>query len=479
LFGAAAVVAVALASPSSALARPLYFQTFTNHYGLAPGNPIYACGICHQKWEGTGARNPFGTAIEQQLYVGKTILDAIIAVAGGDADGDGFTNEDEVTIHGTLPGYSCANYTVASETPANFQSLITPGVPTCLEPKDIAVAPDLAAFRTEVGKTQTVDVIVSNNGSVLPLTVTGFAVLAGSDPAYTVTGPGLPVVIPLGQSITLTVQFAPTIPGLADGTLRIQSDDPDEPDLDYVLAGVAFVRILAPAAERAACLGDVQKEAERLAKVALSTWGACYLDELGGRACDTGRRDLKIARAEARFAAVVGGEKDRRCAKINITPSRLGMPGTCGGSCDAIELHTMADVSACVICRQRAVTNDFLSASIGAAPPDVPGNRPGAPAQKCNRGLVIALQKGLKNTQNALGSCELGNITAASPVDCSSTLATTIASQESAIDARVGQCSNTTDLLACPFVPPADPACLGDAMTTIASELVGVVFAQE
>ena len=149
--------------------------------------------------------------------------------AASDTDGDGFTNEDEVTIHGTLPGYSCANYTLASETPANFQSLITPGVPTCLEPRDIAVAPDVAAFRTEVGKTETVDVIVSNNGADLPLTVTGFAVLPGSDPAYTVTGPGVPVAIPLGQSITLTVQFAPTVPGLPNGTLRIQSDDPDEP----------------------------------------------------------------------------------------------------------------------------------------------------------------------------------------------------------------------------------------------------------
>ena len=100
-------------------------------------------------------------------------------------------------------------------------------------------------------------------------------------------------------------------------------------------------------------------------------------------------------------------------------------------------------------------------------------------AQKCNRSLVRALQKGIGNTQKALGGCELGNISAASPVDCSSTLATTIASQEATVDASVGKCAVTTDLLACPFVAPADPACLGDAMTTMASELVGVVFAQE
>lgn len=476
---AAAVVVGALAASPRAHARPLYFQTFTDHYGLAPGNPIYACGICHQKWEGTGARNPFGTSIEQQLYVGKSILDAIIAVAGADADGDGFTNEDEVTIHGTLPGFSCANYTIASDTPPDFQSLITPGVPTCLEPKDIAVAPDVGGFRTEVGKSSTLDVIVSNNGSSDPLTVSGFSLLPGTDPAYSVTGPAMPAVIPLGGSITLVVQFAPIVTGVPEGTLRIQSDDPDEVDFDFPLTGITFVRVLSPAADRAACLRDVEKEAERLAKVQLGAWSACYLDEMDGRACDTGRRDLKIARAEARFAAVVGGAKDQRCAKVNITPSRLGMPSTCGGSCDTIELHNMADVASCVICRQRTVTNDFLAASIGTTPPDVPGNHPGAAGQKCNRGLVTAAQKGVRNTQKALGSCELGNITAASPVDCAATLASAIAAQEAAIDARVGKCSDTTDVLACPFVAPTDPACLGDAMTAVATQLVGVVFAQE
>jgi len=479
VFAVVIAMGVVLAAPWCASARPLYFQTLTNHYNLAPGDPIYACGICHQKWEGTGARNPFGTAIEQQLYVGKSILDAILAVAPADTDGDGFTNDDELAVHGTLPGYSCANYMLASETPADFQSLITPGVPTCLEPKDIAVAPDLAAFRTEVGKTAIVEVVVSNNGSDFPLTVTAFALLAGSDPAYTVTGPTLPAEIPLGQSITLQVQFAPTSPGLPSGTLRIESDDPDEPNYDFAVTGFAFVRVLAPAAERAACLGDVQREAERLAKMELTAWGACYLDEVGGRACDTGRRDLKIAQAEARFTAAVGGARDRRCTPTNITPSRLGMPATCGDPCAAIELHTMADVAACVLCRQHAVTNDFLRASIGIAPPDLPANRPNAAAQKCNRSLVRALQKGIGNTQKALGGCELGNISAASPVECSSTLATTIASQEATVDASVGKCAVTTDLFACPFVAPADPACLGDAMTTMASELVGVVFAQE
>ncbi len=476
---AAAAVVVALAAPSPAPARPLYFDTLTSHYGLVPSDPIYACGVCHRKWEGTGARNPFGTAIEQQLYAGKTILDAIMTVAPGDADGDGFANEDEIAIHGTLPGYSCVNYTLASETPPDFQSLITPGVPTCLEPKDIAVAPDVAAFRTEVGKISTVEVIVSNNGSDLPLNVTGFALLAGSDPAYTVTGPAMPVEIPLGQSITLTVQFAPTVPSLPTGTLRIESDDPDEPNYDFMLTAVAFIRVLAPAAERAACLRDVRREAERLSKAELGAGGTCYLDELSGRACDTGRRDRLIAGAEARFTAVVGGAKDRRCLVNNITPSRLGMPATCGGSCDTIELHTMADVAACFLCRQHTVTNDFLSASIGTAPPDVPGNRPGTTAFKCNQGLVRAVQKGFRTTQKALGGCELGNITAASPVDCAVTVLPEIAAEEARIDARVGECADSTDLLACPFVPAADPACLGDAMTSMASELVGVVFAQE
>ena len=52
-----------------ALARPTYFDVFTTRYGITASDRLYACGVCHYKWTGTGARNPFGYAVEQQLYI--------------------------------------------------------------------------------------------------------------------------------------------------------------------------------------------------------------------------------------------------------------------------------------------------------------------------------------------------------------------------------------------------------------------------
>ena len=58
-------------------ARPTYFEVFTARYGITPSDRTYACGNCHIRWTGTGARNPFGTAVEQQLYIGKSITQAL------------------------------------------------------------------------------------------------------------------------------------------------------------------------------------------------------------------------------------------------------------------------------------------------------------------------------------------------------------------------------------------------------------------
>ena len=38
--------------------------------------------MCHYKWEGTGARNPFGQEVEQQLYIGKTVTQSLVDIEG-------------------------------------------------------------------------------------------------------------------------------------------------------------------------------------------------------------------------------------------------------------------------------------------------------------------------------------------------------------------------------------------------------------
>lgn len=475
----AAWALAALLLPGVALARPLYFDNLVAIYGFAPGDDLHACGVCHQKWEGTGGRNPYGLAVEQQLYLGKTIADAILAVEGDDTDGDGFSNVDELSVWGTLPGYSCSNYLLAINPPANFQSLITPGVASCLEPKDILVEPTIADFLAEVGKPATFSIAVRNNGTDFDLNVSSYSLLAGTAAAFSVSGPAAPFAIPVGQSVTLDVTFAPAVTGFASGTLRIESDDPDEPTIDVTLSGLGFVKSLAPASERQACRRDAQRRFGRLVRTSLKEWGRCYLDELEGVACDTGRRDLKIAQAEAKLRAALGGARDRRCAGKGLTPSRIDLPAACGAPCQVISLGTMADWADCLVCREQAAADALLQATVGAAPPDLPPAVLGGDAHACAAKVVAGVTRSIGKLQRKLGACETANVVAASPADCAADLASVVADERAKADALLDRCRDTTGMAGCRFETPADPACLGAAAEAIATDLVDAVFSTD
>jgi hypothetical protein len=463
-----------LALPRGGAARPLYFDNLVAIYGLTPADDIHACGVCHRLWTGTGARNPYGSAIEAQLYLAKPIATAIADVAGDDTDGDGFTNGDELGIHRTLPGYSCANYFLAEDPPPTFQSLITPGVPSCLDPKDIRIVPTNVGFATEVGTQDGEIVEVINNGSDDPITVSAYGFLAGASTALSVSGPATPIVIPVGGSVELTVTFSPPAVVLANGTLRITSDDPDEPDVDVAVSGISFTSPLASPADRAGCLRDVARQMERYTKTHVKEWGKCFAAELGGVACDAGRRDLEIAQAEARLRGVLGGVTDRFCAPKSLTPVRLGLPGTCGGGCGAISVLTLSDVADCLVCRQTEATNAMLGAAIGAAPPDVPGTVLTGRALGCGRSVLVGVQKAIRKSQKALDACRVDAIL--TPADCAATTAPVLAAQAAKADARFDRCEDTTGMDGCRFEPVPDPACLGAAATDIADDLADAVF---
>lgn len=473
---AAAALALTLVAAGTAAARPSYFATFTGIYGLVEGEDLYACGVCHRRWEGTGARNPYGSAVEQQLYIGKLISDAILDIEAADSDGDGFTNVDEIAVHGTLPGYACDNYTLAIDPPPNFQSLITPFVPSCLEPKDVLIAPEALAFVTQVNKVDIVPVAIVNNGTDDPITVSAYELLPGAHAALGLSGPATPIVIPVGQQATVDVSFSPLATGLATGTLRITSDDPDEPTIDVPLSGIAFVKNLAPADTRAACFKEAERRLEVFSKQHLKEWGRCYLDELRGLACDTGRRDFKTGLAEAKLRAAVGGAKDRRCAGAGLTPTLLDLPLQCGAPCAGIQITSIATWADCLVCRQSAATVAMLDAAVGTEPPDLPLNLLGADAHRCNRSLVNGVRRAARKIQKALGACRLENVTAGSPVDCDAVLASAIAQEAARADAVIDRCRDTTDMLGCLFVLSPDPQCVGDASQAIAEDLVDAVF---
>ena len=466
--------------PAAAVARPLYFENLTAMFGIQEGDRLHACGVCHERWKGTGPRNPFGTLVEQQLYVGKSIRDAITAVLPADADGDGTSNGDELTVFHTLPGYGCDNFDIAVDPPVDFHSVLVPNVPTCLEPQDIRLSRPAIGYTTRVGTEDTETLTIFNNGSQLPITVASYAPAAGSAASFQVTGPPVPIVMPVGGSVDLTVAFHPTSTGLQNATVRIVSDDPDEATLDVAVTGVGFVRPVAPAADRAACLTDVERALERYTKIHLAEWRRCWLDELRGVACDTGARDRRLARARARLRLAVGGKRDKHCAKKMLTPARLGMQNVCGGSCGALRLMSLADLTECLECRQAEATDAVLAAAVGSAPPDRPANRPDSAAFDCNESLLDAMEKAIPRVQQLMAGCALDNVTAATPTDCAASLADAVAQELAPIDAARTACTDTSGLAACPFVgKKPDPACLATATSKAAGDLVDAVFPRD
>lgn len=473
-----AVLALALLVPTTVLARPNYFEAFTNYYGLSPGDPNYACGNCHLKWNGTGARNPYGTAVEQQLYLAKPVIDAFRDIEHLDTDGDGFSNFDEIVTYGTLPGLSCDNFTIALETPPHFQSIITPFVPTCLEPMDVLVDPIELTMLTKVGTTTTFAVRVANNGTDEPITLGDYGLLPGATAGLSVSGPPLPAVIPVGESRILTVQFTPAFSTLVSGTLRIESDDPDEPIIDVPIGGVAFVPNLGPAPARAACRASVQRAVEAYTRISLKEWSNCFVDELRGRACDAGRRAQRLARAETKLRDAVGGAKDRACAGAGLTPTLLGLPSQCGGGCGSISVTTLGRWADCLVCRELEATSSMLDETVGTALPDLPPGPLGKVQQACTRSVVASMQRSIRALQKKLGACEVANVTAASPVDCTAALASEITRLTSRVGTAIDRCRDTSGMAGCRFEPSADASCLGDAATTIASDLVEAVFAE-
>ncbi len=471
------VLMLVLGLARGAEARPTYFDVFTTRYGITPSDRTYVCGNCHIKWTGTGARNPFGTAVEQQLYVGKSITQALTDVEPMDADGDGFTNLEEAATYRTLPGYSCDNFFLADGAPIGYDTFITPLVPSCLEPIDIRVSPTTLSYVTKAGTSDVIHVQVINNGSADPITVSSYGFVAGSNAALSVSGPAASFVIAVGEVVDLDVTFSPPTAIIAMGTLRIESNDPDEPTIDIPAQAFGFVQTLGAPALRARCLKSVDNEFRRYADRHRREWNRCFLDEIKGLACDAGARDLKIQQAETRFRAAVGGAKDKVCAGENLNASLLGFAPTCGGTCN-IALTTMASVASCLVCREDAARDDMLRDGLGTAPPDSPSNLAAtSAANRCEKQLASRLAKGISSVQKVLGRCELANVTAGSPVDCAAANAAAIAGIQAQVNEAADRCTDSTGLLGCLFEGGL-PTCLGDSAATIGSTLVDATFPQ-
>lgn len=149
-----AAIAMLLLS-GSAEARNPYRKAFFDVYpaaeatqlGELPSNAGH-CGACHFDFDGGGQRNPYGlefeVALGSGLYAGEE--EAIAAIAGGDADNDGFINEVEITETvlftntPTFPGLAAGNYASAvNVTLTDLEPYLTPSGSTDNTPPTVAL----------------------------------------------------------------------------------------------------------------------------------------------------------------------------------------------------------------------------------------------------------------------------------------------------------------------------------------------------
>jgi len=90
---------LALAVPPAAARNP-YRTNFFNAYPSAAGSVLATvpsaanhCGVCHYAFTGGGARNPYGEAV----FATDRSVAAILSLGNLDSDGDGYTNNVEIT----------------------------------------------------------------------------------------------------------------------------------------------------------------------------------------------------------------------------------------------------------------------------------------------------------------------------------------------------------------------------------------------
>jgi len=480
----ATAVAAMLALAANAAARPTYFTTLRTFFAIPADSRLDTCGVCHKRWEGTGARNDFGTTVEQQLYTGRSITDSLTAVQDLDADQDGFTNRDELVTYLTLPGFSCATFEDAVGAPPDYHTYITPSVPTCLPPLDLRLSQLGFSFLSEVGKADTASLTVFNNGAELPLEIASYGLTPAAHPAFAVSGPAAPLTIPVGGSVMLALRFAPAAATAGTAVLRIASNDPDQPAIDVEMSGLGFVKSLASAAERAACRASIDKTFRRYSTAHLGQWLACWVGEGTGVACRRGALERALGREAERLRERIGGSRDRRCAGRSLTPTRLDLPGVCGGGCGGIRLTNLRSLADCLLCRQEIATTDALRALVGTIPPDLPATIAASEdAATCLARLARDLARTVARVTRTLGRCEGANIGADEPADCEALAAEALMSAADLFAKEQARCTDPAGLSACPFVEREEKkenenreTCLADTSLRIATDLTDTVY---
>ncbi len=128
-------VGLLLAAPAHAF--PAFRSNFFTAYPGAVGTRLddlnsngNHCGVCHYNFNGGGPRNPYGAAVEAT----NRSPAAILGLGGLDSDGDGFTNDEEITDFltfsntPTFPGLADVDLALTSNLDTTeIEDFLTPG----------------------------------------------------------------------------------------------------------------------------------------------------------------------------------------------------------------------------------------------------------------------------------------------------------------------------------------------------------------
>jgi Cytochrome c554 and c-prime len=227
------------------------------------------------------------------------------------------------------------------------------------------------------------------------------------------------------------------------------------------------------------CRKALSRMLARFRKKHLKEWTRCFDAEVKGLSCDAGRRDAKIAAAEAKLREKIGGVKDRKCGGRSLTPGTLGHAAVCPPPCSSVILFDMNDLASCAVCMAKALDDTALDAAYGATPPVVPGTLPSG-AQSCQRSLSKAAAGLALGWSRALDRCELANANGKNvpPLDCATDPDGQIAKAQAKAGAKIATCGDFSGLAGCATSGDAagTQACMESAIGGLVPGVTGVAY---
>ncbi len=234
-------VSSAMAYTSDAKDARTYFNS-EGIQGIPLQNDRDTCALCHFEWDGGDGLNKYGRDFDD---AGRDIA-AFAEIEDFDSDGDGSSNLEELK-GGFLPGNDCdTNDNDISGVPNNVVLADILG-PTCNitdVPQNIVVNPGSYDFGlVDVGNMETATITISNDGD-LALNVTAITLDSNSSSEFSIQN--FPAVFPLftlesNEEVDVEVKYTPLNGGSDMGSLHIESNDPDEPQVSVILAGMGRV----------------------------------------------------------------------------------------------------------------------------------------------------------------------------------------------------------------------------------------------